>query len=51
MKNPGATFLMSVMDAIHPGIMAWVLRTFGVYEFYRQQALDNEAQMAKTNKT
>ena len=48
--NPGATFLMTAMDAIHPGIMTWVLRTFGVYEFYRQQALDNEAQMAGTGR-
>jgi len=47
--NPGPTFLMTLMDAIHPGIMAWLLRTFGVYEFYRQQALDNEAQMTRRN--
>lgn len=33
---------MMFLDAIHPGIMSWVLRNFGVYDFYRRQSEDNE---------
>ena len=33
---------MMFLDAVHPGIMSWVLRTFGVYGFYRKQAQDNQ---------
>lgn len=40
--NPGPVRLMMIADAIHPGIMSWVFRTFGLYAFYRQQALDND---------
>jgi len=32
---------MMFFDAIHPGIIAWVLRHFGVYSFYREQAEEN----------
>ena len=32
---------MMFLDAIHPGIIAWVLRHFGVYSFYREQAEEN----------
>ena len=33
---------MMFLDAIHPGIMSWVLRNFGVHDFYRRQSEDNE---------
>ncbi len=36
--NPGPIRPMMMLDAVHPGIMAWILRRFGVYEFYREQA-------------
>jgi short-subunit dehydrogenase len=39
--NPGPTRPMMVLDAIHPGIGAWILRTFGVYDFYRRQSEQN----------
>jgi hypothetical protein len=42
--NPGLTRPMMLLDAIHPGIGAWILRTFGVYDFYRRQAEENERQ-------
>ncbi len=42
--NPGPIRPMMVLDAIHPGIGAWILRTFGVYDFYRRQAQENERQ-------
>ena len=32
---------MMFLDAVHPGIIAWVLRHFGVYSFYREQAEEN----------
>jgi len=41
--NPGPIRPMMVLDAIHPGIGSWILRTFGVYEFYRKQAIENES--------
>jgi len=41
--NPGPIRPMMVLDAIHPGIGSWLLRTFGVYEFYRKQAMENES--------
>lgn len=41
--NPGVIWPMLWLDAINPGIMCWVLRKFGVYEFYRQQAEDNQS--------
>jgi len=40
--TPGPIRPMMVLDAIHPGIGAWILRTFGVYDFYRQQSEENE---------
>jgi short-subunit dehydrogenase len=42
--NPGLTRPMMVLDAIHPGMGAWILRTFGVYDFYRRQSEENERQ-------
>jgi short-subunit dehydrogenase len=45
--NPGPIRPMLVLDAIHPGIGAWILRTFGVYDFYRRQAEENEGQSQK----
>ena len=32
---------MLFLDAIHPGIIPWVLRRSGVYSFYREQAEEN----------
>ena len=43
--NPGPIRPMMVLDAIHPGIGTWLLRTFGVYDFYRRQAEENEREM------
>jgi short-subunit dehydrogenase len=39
--NPGPVRPMMILEAIHPGIMTWVLRTFGLYDFYRLQADEN----------
>jgi short-subunit dehydrogenase len=39
--NPGPTRPIMVLDAIHPGMGAWILRTFGVYDFYRRQSEEN----------
>jgi short-subunit dehydrogenase len=41
--NPGPKRLLSITNAISPGAVSWLLRRFGVYEFYRQQAEDNQA--------
>ena len=41
--NPGPSRLLDIANAISPGGVSWVLRRFGVYEFYRQQAEDNQA--------
>ena len=40
--NPRPIWPMMIMDAIHPELVGWVLRKFGIYKFYKQQALDNE---------
>jgi short-subunit dehydrogenase len=40
--NPGPMVLMKLLDAVHPAIMNFILRHFGVYEFYRNQAVENE---------
>jgi short-subunit dehydrogenase len=40
--NPGPSRLLDITNAISPGAVSWVLRRFGVYEFYRQQAEDNQ---------
>jgi short-subunit dehydrogenase len=40
--NPGPIRPMMILEAIHPGIMTWVLRTSGLYDFYRRQADENE---------
>jgi hypothetical protein len=39
---------MAVLDAIDPAIMSWILRRFGVYDFYRQQADENQASRGTT---
>jgi len=36
-----------IMEAIHPELSTWFLKTFGVHDFYQQQALDN---LRKKNK-
>lgn len=41
--NPGPNRLLDVANAMSPGAVSWILRRFGVYEFYRQQAEDNQA--------
>ena len=41
--NPGPKRLLSIANAISPRTVTWLLRRFGVYEFYRQQAEDNQA--------
>jgi short-subunit dehydrogenase len=40
--NPGPVRLMMIAEAIHPAIMTWALRLFGVYGFYRRRAEQNE---------
>ena len=42
--NAGPIRPMMVLDAIHPGIGAWILRTFGVYDFYRRQSEEDEGE-------
>lgn len=51
--NPGPAWPMQILDAIHPGIMSWILRKFGVYDWYRGQSEDNlkQRQAEKTNLT
>ena len=39
--TPALVRPMMVLDVIHPGIGAWLLRTFGVYDFYRRKAEKN----------
>lgn len=41
--NPGPTWLIPLLDAIHPGVGNWLYKIGGVYEFYRKQAEENEA--------
>jgi len=41
--NPGPKRLLTITNAISPRAVSWLLRRFGVYEFYRQQAEDNQA--------
>jgi short-subunit dehydrogenase len=41
--NPGPMRLMAILDALHPAIVTWILRHFGVYDFYRRQAEENQA--------
>ena len=43
--NPGPTWLMPLLDAIHPGMANWLYKIGGVYEFYRKQAEENEAKV------
>jgi len=41
--NSKAMWPLIMMEAIHPDLSGWVLRTFGVHDFYRRQAKENEA--------
>jgi short-subunit dehydrogenase len=45
--NPGPTWLMPLLDAIHPGMGNWLYKIGDVYDFYRRKAADNEKEMAK----
>lgn len=45
--NPGPVRPMMLLEAVHPGIMTWVLRSFGVYDFYQGQAQDNQRQIGR----
>ena len=47
--NPGPVRLMLVANAIHPGILRWVFSRFGLYDFYRRQADENERRGASQN--
>jgi len=40
--NPTPVRPMSILDAIHPMIMTWIFRRFGVYDFMKRQARNNE---------
>jgi short-subunit dehydrogenase len=40
--NPGPKRLLDITNAVSPTMVSWILRRFGVYEFYRQQAEDNQ---------
>ncbi len=40
--NPGPIMPMRVLDAVNPSIGSWILRKFGVYDFYKLQAADNK---------
>jgi short-subunit dehydrogenase len=40
--NPGPTWLIPLLDAIHPCLANWLYKIGGVYEFYRKQAEDNQ---------
>jgi len=33
---------MIIMEAIHPELSTWFLKTFGIHDFYHQQAQENE---------
>lgn len=39
--NPGPVWPMQMLDAIHPAIGTWLLRNFGVYDWYCGQSEDN----------
>ena len=43
--NPGPTWLIPLLDAIHPGMANWLYQIGGVYEVYRKQAAENEAKL------
>ena len=45
--NPGPTWLIPLLDAIHPSMANWLYKIGGVYEFYRKQAEENEARSIK----
>ncbi len=40
--TPGPIMPLAILDAISPEAVAWILRTLGVYDFYRKQADENE---------
>jgi short-subunit dehydrogenase len=39
--NPGPILPMQILDAFQPGIMSWILRKFGVYDWYHEQSEEN----------
>ena len=45
--NPGPKRLLSIANAVSPSATTWLLRKFGIYEFYRRQADENEAKIAQ----
>lgn len=45
--NPGPTWMIPLLDAIHPGMANWLYKIGGVFEFYREQAEENEAKLKK----
>jgi len=45
--NPGPTWLVPLLDAVHPGIANGLYKIGGVYDFYQKQAEFNEKEMAK----
>ena len=48
--NPSPIWPMQILDAVSPGIMTWILRNFGVYDWYRRQSEDNEKAGQKLHK-
>ena len=44
--NPGPTWLIPLLDAVHPGITNWLYKIGGVYDFYQKQAEINEKEGA-----
>jgi short-subunit dehydrogenase len=44
--NPGPTWLIPLLDAVHPGMANWLYKIGGVYDFYRKQAEINEKEIA-----
>lgn len=39
--NRGPVKLMMAVNALHPGIMSWIFRASGLYDFYRRRAEKN----------
>jgi short-subunit dehydrogenase len=50
MVNPGPTWLIPLLDAIHPAIGNWLYKIGGVYDFYKKQAEENEAKNSAPKK-
>ncbi|MFC1888397.1 SDR family NAD(P)-dependent oxidoreductase [Thermodesulfobacteriota bacterium] len=43
--NPGPVMPLMILNTIHPGIGNWMLRKFGVHDFYRLLAEDDETRI------